>query len=304
MVRKLTLKKLFSQRGSVLIMSIIISSGIMVVGTELALMVVSSMKQGRNSDFALVSQYASEAAIESALHQYRQEELTDLRKNSDTFENNTSWSLENSQNQIRHTNSVQALTKSALLKNQSMVADLYTNGGSAAVENLYTMKISWTLEENCPAAQRDTPPLWPEIEVSVISWTGGSIQWSSDANVKKDFFRPVTGKNEVLVNFKNFNSEDVSGNPLIVQMRSVSCDLRGISMALFDSLDPSNPTAKVVPIPNYHLVKPSASHNVVSRESQAIIPNRQTHSDIFDYTLFSECDIYKDAPPGVDPACK
>ncbi|MBI4239707.1 hypothetical protein HY620_01815 [Candidatus Uhrbacteria bacterium] len=270
-------------------MSIIVGSGIVVVGTALAVFVVSSIRQARNSDNALVSTYASESAIESALYQIRQEELSVLRKETDTFDNNTSWTLEN-----RVTNSVNELVSAKLPKNGSVVADVYQENGFAAVENIQSIKITWDAETNCPG----NPATRPDIEFSLVAWKAGGIQWDTDSTVKKAY-KAASGTDKYVVAVsEDFGEANLFNQPFVFQVRPISCDLSRTSLTMRNASD------AVIPIPNYFQVKPAGSHAAVTRESSAIIPSRQTHSDVFDYTLFSQCDIYKETPQGVEEACQ
>lgn len=272
-------------------MTLIITSGILVIGMEFSTLIASSIRLARNTDNALIARYASESAIESALHQLRKEELTVLRENQGTV-GSARWTFvqdaQNPLDPIKFSPTIPWFEKHLVEKESVTQFSLYTSNenGTLAIPNLKAMSISWQgIDGSCAAnpAPDGTPP---GIETSILKWNGGAIDWSS-ADMLKNYQQPQsTSTLQVTVDFEAIE-EGLSQKPMVVRVKPYFCDISGVKIALLDAEN------KTISIPNYFLLKPLGIQNKIQQELTSIVPANGTLSDIFDFALFSESQVVK-----------
>lgn len=279
-------------RGSVLIMTLIITSGMLMIGIEFSTFIASAIRASRNSDRALIARYAAESALESGLYELRKDEHTVLINTKETI-GSASWTYEDDAQHIdpnKFSQSIPAFYKSLAAKDSVTQFGLYTitEQGTGKVENLKTLLISWDgIDANCTQSQQP-----PGIEVSVLGWNAGAVDWSS-ADVHKVFKQAetiATKSAEIdLSLILDSQNQPVSDGPLVARIKPYFCDLSHVKISLPDP----NDVNKTIPIPNYFLLNPLGVATTVQQNVQAIVPAQGSISDIFDFALFSDEQITK-----------
>ncbi len=289
-----------SARGSVLIMTLIITSGILVIGMELSTIVMSTIRQARNLDRATFARYAAESAIENGLYQLRVERASTLRSTSETLLQSsigtTEWSYAQADGLIDPTKfntTIPLFSKSYAPRDTVMQFSLYTTDeeGTHAVSNIKTLRVTWEEQASCVDENQS-----PGIEMSILAWSGGAVDWSS-ASVQKVFIQPGEGDPahiaeadlSAMVVESDPAKPALSTLPLLVRVKPYFCDVSGITISLPDPDDP----AKTVAIPNYFLLNPTGKTGPITESLSAIVPAQSAIADIFDFALFSEEQIIK-----------
>ncbi len=292
-------------RGSVLVMTLIVASGIMIVSAEFALFVVSALRQARAIDHSIVASYAAESGLESGLFQIRREKRTTLRKEKSSTDKDTQtllaefpagmkWTLENSLGNppiTRFANSVTELKKSLLQKNETIELGLYEQiptglGGVSQLESFKIVSDSYT----CPVGGAADQKPW--YEISVVLWSGGSIDWNTVA-VTKEFLEPSGATNQVILDFDNKGVEG-SRKPMLVRIKPLFCDVVGMTITLHKDVA-ADPAVDPLNIPNYFFLSPEGTYQTISQRPRAIVfPAKESASGIFDYVLFSEQKVIKE----------
>lgn len=275
------------QKGAVLIMALVITSGILILGSELVLFVLNSLQYGRSVDYSLVAQYAAESGVENAMWQIRKEgrpsldtDRTKVSLNDD--EQNYGWSFLNDTtiDSSKFSTSINRVEKMFLQENASVQVSLYTEsvGGIAGVQDMNFLKVSWESESCAPDGQR------PWIETNMVQWADGS---TTEAQVKKDFQQPLDSDKRFVV--VNFDSYDMAGEPVIVRVKTMFCDLSRFTLTLHKTeIDDM-----VIPIPNYIVANPSGTYRRFQQNSKVVFPQKNALSNMFDFVLFSEDPVQK-----------
>ncbi|MEK7122616.1 MAG: hypothetical protein AAB855_02045 [Patescibacteria group bacterium] len=290
------------QKGNVLILAIILGSGMLVAAVEVSMFVVSTMRQARTLDRTLVAFYAAESGVENALHQVRKEGRTTLRNDSlnspETIYaidgRDARWTFDGadvvgSPDADKFSSSVQKITKTLLGEHQSLDIHLWKRDGSGleAQNNQFkTMIVRWQSQSCAPG---NTP--WIETTGLTFAVSGGTVGWN-DVPLKKDFQKPPDDTpNAVTVDLSAFlqSGERLSGKAMTLRVKPFFCALRGLEVS-FPKKD--TPT-ELVSIPNYYLIRPTATFGGVRKELQVIMPSHQSATGVFDYTLFSDEKIEK-----------
>ncbi len=273
----------FSQKkGAILVMSLLIGSAITIVGVEVAMFVVSSIKQSRTIDHSTVAYYAAESGVESVMHQVRKENkltFADLRQKDGTLDGAT-WSVITGV----FRDSITELQKAVLVANDSIQSSFYTKNGDTyvAIQNLSSMKITWS-SEKC-TTQR------PSIEMTAIEFVagGGMINWNSKTTqLKKDIQVAPPDDATIKSLYFNFVNDDSTliNKPMIVRVKGLFCDLSGVKLTLFNGLDGGGDQLN---IPNYFYINPKGVYAGATRdELKSTFAAQDAASSVFDFVLFS-----------------
>lgn len=283
-------------RGAILVMTLLIGSAITIVGVEIALFVMSSIRQSRTSDNSIRAFYAAESGVESIMHQVRKEDLTSfttLRANRDSFDN-ASWKVEayNPPAVVRGVlrDTIDELRRSLLSSGASVDISLYQRGAQGTYEamaNLKSLKITWD-RETC-SGQR------PMIELTAVEFRAGmAINWNDPSTrLKKDIQSAPVRSGDVKTLYFNFvdNQGNAINKPMVVRIKAYFCNLEGVVFSLSDDLDGAG---NRVGIPNYFYVNPKGSFASVTHDDvQTTFAAQEAHSGIFDFVLFSQEAIEK-----------
>lgn len=291
-------------RASVLVMTLIVASGIMIVSTEFAIFVVSTLRQARTIDHSIVASYAAESGLESGLFQISREKRTTLRKEKSSTAKSTQtafaefpeamkWTLENPAGDpsiIRFANTIQELKKSLLKKNETIELGLYEQtqvglGGVGQLEALRIVSDAYTCPADAPSDQK------PWYEISVVVWNGGAIDWNTVA-VKKEFLEPSGITNQVILDFDDKGPEGLR-KPMLVRIKPLFCDVVGMTATLHRDIG-ADPSLAPLNIPNYFFLAPEGVYQSISQRPRAVIfPAKEAASGVFDYVLFSEEKVIK-----------
>lgn len=292
------LRKLFkSKKGSVVVMAIILTAGILVASVEFAIYAINSIRQARNIDRSFAAYYAAEAGAESALHQLRKRGATTLNPATGTINvggTSAVWNL-NTPDTFEETSDVLRIPQVA--KNQTIHVPLYGNQGDAALD-IHSMKVAWESESNCDAGAV------PWVRSKAASWTGDAlgIQWNDGANklsnVKEYLKTPGGGAREVVFNDVTVDPSTselfMQDVPLVVSLSPLYCDLRGVSVTFYDEADADvSPTSSIVPMTNMYTIRPEGDYQGVRQQVHLTLARRAGLSSLFDYVLFSERALQK-----------
>jgi Tfp pilus assembly protein PilX len=295
-MRKTALKNnhgMRTERGSALLMSIIIGSSLLIVGVEVSMFVVSTIRQARSIDRATVASYAAESGVESALHQIRKEGRTTLRSDTEISSplytvdaRDASWTFKKGDtiDDEKFSTTVTTLTKKFLGEQEAIDIHLYTadeSGLTVATDRMENMRISWKVD-TCASSDEN-----PWIETTAVSWPlmGRLVQWSTTA-IRKDFQQAQSGAQSVIVPLAALVSSDQSLDAvgMTLRVKPFFCSLREVS---FSFPDRDNPSA-LVPIPNYVRIAPLGTFGDIQKSSEVVATQKQGTTGIFDFVIFSE----------------
>ncbi len=291
------------ERGSALLISVIIASSLLIVGVEVSMFVVSTIRQARNIDQTLVASYAAESGVESALHQIRREGRTTLRTDTvDTPDNyykddttkiadkrNARWTFKKGDavDPEKFNTAVTAITKSFLGEQEGLDIHLYSNdetGFSAVTSRMQDMVVSWKSHACAVSGQ------FPWIETTAVSWslTGKTVQWqsSSTSPIRKNFQQSADGAQVITVPLSELIPPDQSLSTAVMTLRvkPFFCTLRNVSISFLSSDTPQT----LVPIPNYVHIAPLGTYGSSQKMLSVIAPQKSGMSGVFDFALFSE----------------
>lgn len=297
--------KKIKERGSILVMAIILSSGVLVVSIEVGLFVVSAIQQAKNIDQTIVAHYAAESAVENALEQVRKEGRTTLRTDSQDSpplykvdNRDARWTFKNglSVDATKFSSTVDVLTKTAIAEQQAVDVHLYNADSSSLGQSAITMQVSWKASQ-CQQSGQNAADDVPWIETTGLAWNvaGTTITWDNNALVKKDFQTPQTGMQFVNIDLqKLFAPNNLGTQGVTLRIKPFYCSLKNVSIAFYKTSDQTQlNTANLMAIPNYYLIKPTGSFGGVKKDIRVLVPQKGGASGIFDFVLFSDETVNK-----------
>ncbi|MBI4599342.1 hypothetical protein HY732_00290 [Candidatus Uhrbacteria bacterium] len=299
------IRNIQKERGSALLISIIVASSLLIVGVEVSMFVVSSIRQARSIDQTLVASYAAESGVESALHQIRKEGRTVLRTDTqDTADNyykddtthvadnrNARWTFKKGDivDAEKFTTTVDILTKSFLAEQEAIDINLYTtndDGFVIATDRMKDMAFSW--KSHTCATAGDMP--W--IETTAVSWplVNRIVQWDA-AITRKNFQQAAQGAQSVVVPLSQLipPGQTVGASGMTLRIKPFFCSLREVMISFPDKDDP----AVRVSIPNYARIAPLGTFGSSGKTITVFSPLKGGTSGIFDFALFGEETIEK-----------
>ena len=300
-----------NKKGSVAVMAIILTAGMLIAAVEFSVYTINSLRQARNVDRSLIAYYAAESGAESALHQLRKRPLvTDSSGkvilspqtgvvSAGTDQDNATWDLRFPQ--FSDTSDTMRTTR--LAKNQSLAIPLYAKDGLQPLD-IHSMKVTWESESNCDGG---SGPAWVQSKVATWTSDGGAVgtpgtllQWSDNAdkvrNVRQYLKTPSGAVKEVTFNDVSSNPatseifpEKLKEQPMIVQVTPLYCDLYGVNISFYGA------TGNIAPMSNIYTIAPQGDYQGVRQQLHLTLPGQVGTglSSLFDYVLFSESTVEK-----------
>jgi Tfp pilus assembly protein PilX len=259
-----------AERGTVLLMALIIMSGVVISSMGVGSLIVSSLQQSRSLDNGISAFYAAESGVEDGLYAVRhQDALPSVVTTPRTLGNNATWTR-------AVTNSESVVYAGTISQDSSYEISLYNPDASTTPSNIDHLQITWTDScSGCTVAQTSLvgwksggPVLWdPNAAVNLYTWSGSGVTVSIPDLTKLYRFR-IAAKNASMQNVQ-IRAFDGSGVPTTVPGR-VRIDAIG-------------------------------TFNQNSQKLTATLPRGVPLSGIFDFVVFSECSLVKGTSAGSCP---
>lgn len=260
--------KNFNQKGTVLLITLLIIIGIIVTTAGLAFVVISELQQSRNLDYSIVAYYAGETAVENGLYRLRKTDATldSLDASGQTMENDAEWS--------RTTQGTENQIYGSLTQNDSFSLELFDPDNleeNPGIESVQIKKNNWTGDE-------DT---WTETTLS---------EWSADPTVRyqrilKRLYSPST---DPMV-----NDTPLSYYVYELKIKALYGDIPSFIVTAWDGNGGDNGSNNQVPIPGRAVITGIGDYKNSSQAVKVSLPRHAPLSGIFDYIIYSEEDISK-----------
>ncbi len=251
-----------SQRGTVLLMALLIMSGVVISSMGVGSLIVSSLQQSRSLDNGIVAYYAAETGVEEALYAVRhQDTLPSAVSTPKTLSNNASWTR-------AVTNRESVVYAGTINQDSVYEIALYDPDASTSLQNIGNLMITWTDScSGCTVAQTSLvgwksggPVLWdPNAAVNLYTWSSAGVSVAVPDPTRLYRFR-ISAKNAAMQNVQ-IRAFDANGLPTTVPGR-VRVDALG-------------------------------TFNANTQKLTATLPRSVPLSGIFDFVVFSECSLVK-----------
>lgn len=255
-------KRLATQEGSLLLMSMLILSGIVTAASTMGIVTIQNLRQSIAIDQGLVAFYAAESGIEGGLYELRKKETAAASLPlAGTLTNTATW------NRVI-TTTLPSLQKD-IAKNDFWEINLYDadNSLSPLASPIKSVKIAWT----GPGTE------W--IEAEVEPWTTGGVLGTP---VKSLF---SSASNPAVVNL-----QDATTVLYRLRIKALYSNLTAVTVTAWSGL---NASGSQVNIPAQVTMIATGAFRRTKQAVRATMPHRSPLSGIFDYVLFAEDDLVK-----------
>ena len=272
-------KLLKNEEGSIIVITVIILMIISAIAFSLVFVILNSLKSLTVIMDASKAYYAAETGLERSLYEINDQrmskgDLEDVALNigdyEEDFDNNSEYEINSisiSEESITLSLDEMQTVEIGLFHPDDPLASIIINGGS--------LNIDWTEADDCPVGTS-------RVEVSTGFW---------QENLWED---EPADDNKFISNCCTHDSPLTAGFIYRIRARSLTCDLEEVTIAATDD---------GVPVDIYGQIA-LTSVGTAGKSNQALQAQTVWQAPLFsiyDFALFSECDIRKDNDPILCP---
>ena len=254
-------------RGNVLLLALFAMSSILLGGMAASTLVLREIRASRSADASQIAYYAAESGNERALYEIRKLGVSPRELNAEA-------SLENGASYHREIIQEPAPIFTNIPKDGIYELVLYDPTASSPSGGVTQLVIDW--DAACGAAS--------VMEITSVA------------------FDPAVGWTPSITKFRYANDGPVTytlsnpgSNAARVRLKTERCDAVNVRI---DALDASN---QPVAFPDRVAIVSTGEYAGTRQASQIVAPTVTSLSGLFDFVLFSECEIVKGGAPPVCP---
>lgn len=274
-----------NQQGSIIVYAVIIMMVIIAIVFSVMFVFLNSLRSQTIIDESAKAYYAAESGLEKSLYAIRvnRDEKAGLNTTvteitgyqNETLDNDSEWSIDSI------TDSEDSV--STPLGQLDAVEVNYYNPddfSTSIIDYTSQLDITWTEAVSCPGLT--------DVEITINQWHAG--YWPEDPD-KEDIVYKYLASGGSHIEALN------SGWFYQIRARPLDCDLDDITIASVERVPPLH----VDPIPIYGEIT-ITSIGESGRSRQALVAQTTWQAPVYslyDFALFSECDIVKESSPTV-----
>lgn len=278
------------QEGAILLLSLLIMSGVLIVGASLGTISLLSLRQARVTDDAIIAFAAAESGAEQTLYQIRRlgensSVLDDAGANEDGEDvEKTGVAMTNGSDWERSLNNSEPTLFTSIPKDHTYEVLLWDPEAPTSPAGVESMTFAW--EDNCGGTSG--------IEVLATGWDPVAVGG----------FNPTIGfhGDSPSLTFLKQDPQVIDNDfsatlAYRVRIRAKRCDIFNMAMSTYSA---DNAAGSLVPIPSRVAVVMNGSFGDARQGMELRLPRLQPLTGIFDYVIFSQCSILKGV---TGPAC-
>lgn len=259
--------KTLPPRGNVLLLALFAMSSILLGGMAVGTLVLREIRAARTADASQVAYYAAESGNERALYEIRKLGLSPHELAADA-------DLDNGASYAREIVQEPAPIFTSIAKDAVYELVLYDPAATPPSGGVAELTVDW--DAACGASS--------VIEMSAVTFTPG-VGWTPSINK----FRYA---NDGPVSFTLSNPGSDAAR---VRLKAERCDAVNVRIDAFDA------GGAPVAFPDRVAIVSTGEYRGTRQATQVVAPTVSTLSGLFDFVLFSECEIVKGGAPPVCP---
>jgi len=254
------------RRGSTLLLALIILGGLVATSFTVGTIVVTRLRGVKAIDDSVLASYAAESAVEDLLYAIRKREQRTGLDASGTLPNGAAWER-----------TVEATTQELFLDltaDDAQQLDLFDPSGDLTPVSVRTLLLT---------AASPSPDAW--LEVSWVPWLDGGT-WSPA--IGRVLFSPAELQSQKTV---DLTSPQFGGTPVAyrVRFRSIGGNVGRVRMTAASDADGRTAVA----FPSRIRATVVGAMGNARYATRVELPSSFPLAPVFDFVLFSECDIVK-----------
>jgi hypothetical protein len=269
------------KRGSVLLLSLLVMSGVLIVGASLGTISVLNLRQSRVIDDAVIAFAAAESGAEQTLYQIRRVGATSATLNANPDHDDSliasgvpmgygaRWS--------RSLQSTETTIFAAIPKDRSYEVVLWdpeTPSNPAGAESL-----SFAWDDLCGGTSG--------LEVLATGWDPGA---SGGFNPSVAFHGDSPALTFLHIDPRVIDNDFQAAKAYRVRLRAKNCDIFNLAITAYSA---DNAGGTQVPIPSRLAVESVGTYATARQAMELKLPRLQPLSGAFDFVIFSQCSLLK-----------
>lgn len=270
-----------SRKGSVLLLSLLVMSGVLIVGASLGTISVLNLRQARVIDDAVIAFAAAESGAEQTLYQLRRVGAGSAALNADAdHDDSLSVSGVPMGNGARWSRSLEATETTiftAIPKDRSYEVVLWDPETPAAPAGVESLAFSW--DDACGGTSG--------LEVLATGWDPGA---SGGFSPSVAFHGDSPALTFLHVDPRVVDNDFAAGQAYRVRLRAKTCDIFNLAITAYSA---DNGGGVQVPIPSRLAVETVGTYATARQAMELKLPRLQPLSGAFDFVIFSQCSLLK-----------
>lgn len=278
------------QRGTVLLMALLIMSGVLITAATLGTISVLTLRQGRLIDDSIGAFAAAESGAEQSLYQLRRlgNSTADLtgHPSHDSSAVYSGPPLTNGGSWRRAVSSGESVIYASIPKDKNYELTLWDPDDPLAPAGIESLKLDWS--DDCGGTSA--------LEVMAVDWdpaVGGSGPFSADVAFHG------TGPTLTFLHESGgvIDNAFLAGRAYRVRFRAKNCDVSDLGVTAWSGDDAGGAS---VSLPSRLAVSSTGGFGTARQAVEFRLPRLAPLSGAFDYAIFSQCSIVKGVTA---PAC-
>ncbi len=274
-------------------MSLLIMSGVLIVGASLGTVSLLTLRQGRTIDDSVLAFGAAESGVEQTLYQLRRlgTDTADLNDNEadDSDPEFSGPPMANGSGWTRALSSGETVIYANIPRDKSYEVVLWDPENPSAGAGVESMRFSW--DDDCGGTSG--------LEVLAAGWNPSA----------PGSFAPVVGihGNSPALTFlrdpvRVVDNEFTSLLAYRVHLRAKNCDITDLQISAYSADNAESGAGILVDIPSRVSITSNGAFGVSRQAIEAKLPRLNPLTGAFDFVVFSQCSILKNvAVPSVCP---
>lgn len=270
-----------SRRGSVLLLSLLVMSGVLIVGASLGTISVLNLRQARVIDDAVIAFAAAESGAEQTLYQIRRVGASSATLNASPDHDDSivdsGVAMGNGSRWSRSLTSTETTIFASIPKDRSYEVVLWNPETPASPAGAESLTFSW--DDDCGGTSG--------LEVLATGWDPAA---SGGFNPSVAFHGDSPALTFLHVEPKVIDNDFMASKAYRVRLRAKTCDIFNLAITAYSS---DNAAGVQVPIPSRLAVESVGTYGTARQAMELKLPRLQPLSGAFDFVIFSQCSLLK-----------
>lgn len=269
------------RNGNVLLLSLLIMSGVLVVGASLGTISILNLRQARVIDDSILAFGAAESGAEQTLYQIRRVGTPSSALNSSgshasspalsgvPMGNGSSWT--------RTLTASETTVFTSIPKDQSYEVVLWNPESPASAMGIESLTFAW--DDDCGGTSG--------LEVLATGWDPSAV---GGFNPNITFHGDSTALTFLKVTPNVIDNDFTASRAYRVRLRAKTCDVSNLAITAYSA---DNAGGSQVPIPSRLSVQSTGTYGTARQAMELRLPRLQPLSGAFDFVIFSQCSLLK-----------
>ncbi len=268
-------------RGNVLLLSLLIMSGVLIVGASLGTISVLNLRQSRVIDDAIVAFGAAESGAEATLYQIRRVGTPTSTLNANaSHSSSTVYSgvaMGNGSGWTRNITAAESTVFTSILKDKSYEVVLWNPELPSSPMGVESMAFSW--DDACGGTSG--------LEVLATGWDPAAV---GGFNPSIAFHGDSPALTFLKASPRVVDNDFNALKAYRVRLRAKTCDISNLAITAYSA---DNAGGTQVQIPSRLAVQTTGTFGTARQALELRLPRLQPLSGAFDFVIFSQCSLLK-----------